>query len=89
MLKILSPISALLKVKSTDIDSIVFKLHYKWTCMLFLSFCTLVTSYQLWGDPIKCLLHAEKEANQKAIETFCWITSTFTLPSKSSTHIKY
>lgn len=53
-MELLSGLSGLVKVKNcADIDSAVFKLHYRLTATLLFGFCLLVTANSLVGDPIR------------------------------------
>ncbi|XP_030749888.1 innexin inx3 [Sitophilus oryzae] len=60
------------------IDNIVFRAHYRVTsAILFLS-CIIVTANNLIGDPIQCI--NDRGVPGHVINTYCWITYTFTLP---------
>ncbi|KAF0289297.1 Innexin inx2 [Amphibalanus amphitrite] len=61
-------------------DNIVFRLHYKATKPLLLVCCILVTSKQYIGDPIDCTFGG---VNDKVMDTYCWIHSTLTVPSRA------
>ncbi|CAG0881000.1 unnamed protein product [Cyprideis torosa] len=68
------------------VDNLVFKLHYKFTMNVLLGASILVTMTSWIGEPIQCI-HAEgsgdddqKKQFGKALESYCWIMSTFTLP---------
>ncbi|PSN46577.1 hypothetical protein C0J52_13846 [Blattella germanica] len=62
------------------IDSLVSKCHYRLTvAILFLS-CALCTAYQLIGTSIECLVGDAFKGKEHVINSYCWITSTFTLP---------
>ncbi|XP_043203825.1 innexin inx2-like [Amphibalanus amphitrite] len=66
------------------IDNKVFQLHYRVTTFLFLSFSILSTANSLLGDPMNCACAdcAKSGITKEIINTHCWITGTFTLPSK-------
>jgi len=65
-------------VEKAVIDNMIFRLHYRvTTAVLFLS-CILVTANNLIGDPINCITDGGVPGH--VINTYCWITYTFTLP---------
>ncbi|XP_045616194.1 innexin inx2 [Procambarus clarkii] len=81
LVELLSGLSGLVKVKNcADIDSAVFKLHYRLTATLLFGFCLLVTANSLVGDPISCVHDAHPKMPDKVVNTYCWIHTTFTLP---------
>ena len=54
LVELLGALGGLVKVKArADIDSAVFKLHYKVTATILFTFCLLVTANGLIGDPIQ------------------------------------
>lgn len=79
MLNFFEPIEKILKLEKTCIDSEVFRLHYKVTVIIFISLSLLVTGKEYFGDPIDCI--QGDQAGGEFIDTYCWIHSTFTLPS--------
>ncbi|XP_014204131.1 innexin inx2-like [Copidosoma floridanum] len=80
MFKTFDPVKSLLTLDDVCIDNIVFKLHYKATFVLLMSFSILVSATQYFGDPINCLADV---IPPKIMNTYCWIHSTFTLPEKN------
>lgn len=80
MLDLLNNVKYLLKVEQTCIDNNVFRLHYKATAFLLAICSIIITSKQYIGDPIDCML--DSSIDQEAINTYCWIFSTFTLSNK-------
>ncbi|KAJ9596325.1 hypothetical protein L9F63_012658 [Diploptera punctata] len=62
------------------IDNAVFRFHYRVTSAILFLFCILCTANSLIGNPIDCLVGNEFKDKEKVINTYCWITSTFTLP---------
>ena len=92
VLGILQPVKSLLTVPSSSvcIDNTVFRLHHKATTALLLVCCVLVSSKQFLGDPIDCIgmnddSKAKKPKKAKpntALNTYCWIHSTFTVPGR-------
>ncbi|KAF0289299.1 Innexin inx2 [Amphibalanus amphitrite] len=80
MLDILKSVKGVLKPEAVCIDNNVFRLHYKGTTALLLVCCLLVTSKQYLGDPIDCIFDGVKDKEKgKAMDTYCWIHSTFTV----------
>ncbi|KAK7079096.1 hypothetical protein SK128_007331 [Halocaridina rubra] len=79
---IFSALVGLVKVRldHANIDSHVFRLHYRWTTSLCFISCALVVAVEYIGDPIQCMTNTDAPA-EKAINTYCWISSTFTINS--------
>ncbi|XP_074600503.1 innexin inx2-like [Brevipalpus obovatus] len=67
------------KPKATVIDNWAFRLHYRFTFLLFWVSCLIVTSTQFFGDPIQCIRSANY-VDQRIINNYCWIEGTLTLP---------
>lgn len=75
-----------LKPQSCTIDNWIFQLHYRATTLIFLVATILVTSRQYFGQHIKCLNDLGKtnfDINH-VIETFCFVTTTFTVVSQKN-----
>lgn len=72
------------------IDNVIFRLHYRVTSAVLFVCCILCTANSLIGNPIECL-NAEFKDKINVINTYCWITSTYTLPhqqgQKVGTHV--
>ncbi|XP_025412914.1 innexin inx7-like [Sipha flava] len=73
--------SRLLKVRLVAIDNSAFRVHYRLTFALLLACTTLVCSRQYIGEHIRCMSTGVKE---NVIETFCFFTTTYTLPNVPS-----
>ena len=56
MFDLFGEVKDLLKLESTAIDNIVFRLHYKVTGIILLACSILVTSKTYIGDPIDCIV---------------------------------
>ena len=69
--------SSLLKLETVTTDNPVFRLHYKVTFAILVTFTILVTSKQYIGDPIDCIVEG---ISPDIMDTYCWIHSTFTVP---------
>lgn len=59
-------------------DNMIFRLHYRITSAIFFACCIIVTANNLIGDPINCVNEGSIQGH--VINTFCWITFTFSLP---------
>lgn len=68
-----------IKIRQVLLDNNVFQLHYRVTALLLLGCSALVASKQHFGDPIDCI--TRDDVPNKIMDTYCWIHSTFTLPS--------
>ncbi|XP_068235263.1 innexin inx3-like [Palaemon carinicauda] len=79
VLAIFSSLAGLVKLKlaHTNIDSSVFRLHYQLTTSVLFIACALVAASEYIGDPIQCTDGGLPVI--KPINTYCWITSTFTI----------
>ncbi len=62
-----------------DIDSPFFKLHYRTSATILFICCLLVTANEFWGSTIDCISNA---IPGNVINNYCWIMSTFSVPSK-------
>jgi len=82
VLGVVSDVAAFLKVKlsgSPTIDNIAFRLHYKLTAPLLVLMSILITSNQLIGQPIDCLLDPGMDKFNAVINQYCWIHTTFSV----------
>lgn len=77
-------VTAFLEFDKLTVDSFVFVLHSGFTTVLLLMFSMVVTCTQQFGVPIQCLVPDTLIQFEKAITTFCWISSTFTMPLNQS-----
>jgi len=80
MFDVFGSVKSLLKLDSVCIDNNIFRLHYKATVVILVAFSLLVTSRQYIGDPIDCIVDASVGGD--IMDTYCWIHSTYTIPSK-------
>jgi hypothetical protein len=80
---LLMPLAGLVKVRyrgeKADIDSPFFKLHYRTSATICFMCCLLVTANDLIGNTIDCITN---DLPGNVINTYCWIMSTFSMPSK-------
>jgi hypothetical protein len=67
------------------IDNIVFRAHYRVTSAILFVCCIIVTANNLIGYPIQCI--NDRGVPGHVINTYCWITYTFTLPHEQGKYI--
>ncbi|KAG8244559.1 Innexin inx1 [Homalodisca vitripennis] len=80
MLKLLGELKGYLKRQEVETDNVVFRLHHTFTTVLLLGCSLVITANQFVGSPIQCLVDNALKKWNRAINTYCWITSTFTMP---------
>ncbi|GFS48533.1 innexin inx2 [Nephila pilipes] len=78
MFEIFNDLKDFIKVDAICNDNNVFRLHYRFTVLVLVSFSILVSCRQYLGDPIDCIQNDDIPEN--VLETYCWVHSTFTLP---------
>ncbi|XP_018021806.1 innexin inx2 [Hyalella azteca] len=78
MYDVFGSIRGLLKIDSVSIDNNIFRMHYKATMFVLVAFSILVTQKQYFGDPIDCIVD---KIPANLMDTYCWIHSTYTIPS--------
>lgn len=71
-----NPLSDFLKIHSVQIDSYVFRLHYKATLAILSAFSILVAPGTFFGEPVDCWFH---DFAYKALNTWCYVHSTFSV----------
>lgn len=85
VLGLLAPVAGLIKVRyrgaKADIDSPFFKLHYRTTSTILFICCLLVTANNLIGKTIDCI---SDNIPGNVLNTYCWIMSTFSIPSRNA-----
>ena len=62
-----------------NIDNVVCRLHYKATCIVFLTASIMIVSKQYFGDPIDCMVDG---VPGDIMDTYCWIHSTYSVPTR-------
>lgn len=67
------------------IDNMIFRCHYRITSALLFCCCIIVTANNLIGDPITCI--NDGAVPNHVLNTYCWITYTFTLPGQHGKHV--
>lgn len=79
MIKLLGGLKSYLKWQEITTTSGIFRVHSSFTAAMLMAFSLVITATQYVGKPIQCIVDGPK-ALLKPITTFCWITSTFTMP---------
>lgn len=77
MLKLLGNLKDYLKWQEVTIDNAVFRLHNIFTTVLLSACSMIITATQYVGTPIQCIVSG---LPTNPINTYCWITSTYTMP---------
>ncbi|XP_052129162.1 innexin inx1-like [Frankliniella occidentalis] len=77
MFKLFGGLKQYFKVPDVIIDSPIFRLHNLFTTALLASCSLVITATQYVGKPIECIVNG---LPTHPINTYCWITSTFTMP---------
>ncbi|XP_031828886.1 optic ganglion reduced [Nomia melanderi] len=77
MYKLLGGLGQYLKWQEITTDSMVFRLHNHFTTVLLFTCSMVITATQYVGNPISCIVQG---LPTHPINTYCWITSTFTMP---------
>ena len=74
-----------MQVANPEIESVISKLHYRVTSLIFLVSCLLVTAVEYIGNGINiaCVQDGHPDMwpiPQHVMNTYCFIMGTFTLP---------
>ncbi|KOC65365.1 Innexin inx1 [Habropoda laboriosa] len=77
MYKLLGDLGRYLKWQEITTDSMAFRLHNHFTTVLLFTCSVVITATQYVGNPISCIVQG---LPTHPINTYCWITSTFTMP---------
>lgn len=77
MFKLLGGLKEFVKREPVTIDGAVFQLHVSFTTVVLLACSLMVTATQLVGNPMECIV---EKLPIKPVNTYCWISSTFTMP---------
>ncbi|KAJ1527677.1 hypothetical protein ONE63_007636 [Megalurothrips usitatus] len=77
MFKLFGGLKEYFKLPDVIIDSPIFRLHNLFTTALLASCSLVITATQYVGKPIECIVNG---LPTHPINTYCWITSTFTMP---------
>lgn len=77
MYKLLGGLKDYFKAQEVQTDNAVFRLHNVFTTVLLLTSSLIITATQYVGSPISCIVNG---IPTHVVNTFCWISSTFTMP---------
>lgn len=77
MYKLLGGLKVYLKFQDVVIDCAVFRMHNLFTTALLMACSLIITATQYVGTPIQCIVNG---VPNHVVNTFCWISSTFTMP---------
>lgn len=77
MYKLLGGLKDYFKLQEIQTDNAVFRLHNVFTTVLLLTCSLVITATQYVGNPISCIVSG---IPTHVVNTFCWISSTFTMP---------
>lgn len=77
MYKLLGGLKDYFKAQEIQTDNAVFRLHNSFTTVLLLTSSLIITATQYVGQPISCIVSG---IPTHVVNTFCWISSTFTMP---------
>uniref|UniRef100_A0A336LNF3 Innexin n=1 Tax=Culicoides sonorensis TaxID=179676 RepID=A0A336LNF3_CULSO len=77
MYKLLGGLKEYFKFQDIQTDNAVFRLHNVFTTVLLLTCSLIITATQYVGNPISCIVNG---IPTHVVNTFCWISSTFTMP---------
>lgn len=86
MFKLLGDVRGYLRRPDVQTDSMVFRMHNIFTTVLLLTCSLIVTATQMVGNPIMCIADSKIK---HVIDTYCWITSTFTMPDAFNRQVSY
>lgn len=85
MYKLLAGLGKYLKRQEITTDSMVFRMHNHFTTVLLFTCSLLITATQYVGNPISCIVQG---LPTHAVNTYCWITSTFTMPDAFNRQVR-
>lgn len=74
MFELFGSLRGLVRVQVITIDNHVFRLHYQLTMAILLAFSILVTSAQLFRDPMDCHF---PDSRFHSLTNYCYVQSTF------------
>ncbi|XP_033228348.1 innexin inx1 [Belonocnema kinseyi] len=77
MYKLFGDLQSYFKYHEITTDSMVFRLHNQFTAALLFTCSMIISANQYVGNPISCIVQG---LPTHPINTYCWITSTFTMP---------
>ncbi|XP_045116946.1 innexin inx2-like [Portunus trituberculatus] len=78
LMKALAEVKVKVEVKP-GVDNLVFRLHYRYTYIVFLTSALLATLYDAIGDQIDCLTDVDSDSFNDVVNSYCFIMGTFTV----------
>lgn len=84
MYKLLGGLKDYFKLQEIQTDSTIFRLHNVFTTVLLLACSLIITATQYVGQPISCIVNG---VPPHVVNTYCWISSTFTMPDAFQRHV--
>lgn len=85
MYKLLGDLTRYVKRQEISTESMVFRLHNNFTTVLLFTCSLIITATQYVGNPISCIVQG---LPTHVINTYCWITSTFTMPDAFNRQVR-
>lgn len=79
MIRLLAGLKGYLEWAEVTTASPLFRLHCGFTAAALMACSLVITASQYVGRPIQCIVDGPG-VMQQPVTTFCWITSTFTMP---------
>lgn len=86
MYKLLGGLKDYLKWQDITTDCAIFRLHTLFTTVLLMAGSLIITASQFVGNPIQCIVNG---LPTHVVNTFCWISSTFTMPDAFKRQVRY
>lgn len=85
MYKLLGGFAYYLRYQEIKTDCAIFRLHNLFTSVLLFACSVIITATQFVGQPIQCLVDG---LPKHVVNTYCWISSTFTMPEAFRRQVK-
>ncbi|XP_056638223.1 innexin inx1 [Diorhabda carinulata] len=86
MYKLLGGLANYFKYQEIVTDCAIFRLHNIFTCALLSACSLIITANQFVGNPIQCIVEG---LPNHVVNTYCWISSTFTMPDAFQRQVGY
>lgn len=77
--KLFGDLKKFFKAPKCTIDNFIFRLHYRFSLVILITFSIAVTGVQFIGNPIDCI--SKDDIPEALLKTFCWISTTFSIKS--------
>lgn len=82
MIDFIKSFKSLIKLDQIHTDNNVFKLHYKFTVIMLVVFCLVLSSKLIFGEQIECLSDSSK-VDKDFANSYCWMQATYVLNATS------